>query len=150
LILKVHEKVSQHIQAREICEIGHQIRKANNQKVRTPLLNLNIKIDKDVSKIKNNIWEVVLTELNIKNIVINDSFRYPEKEVFVTEKDLEKEGRLRDLIREVQAIRKNLGLLVSDNIRLKAPKEDVVLLEGLKKKLRITEIIEGDKIEVAD
>ncbi|MFO0704030.1 MAG: class I tRNA ligase family protein [Patescibacteria group bacterium] len=134
---------------REICEIGHQIRKSNNQKVRTPLISLDVKIDKDVSKIHSNMWEVVLSELNIKNIVINNSFRYPEKEVIFTSEELEKEGRVRDLIREVQAIRKNIGLQVSDSIRLKAPVKDIELLTSLKKKLRITEILEGDKIEVA-
>lgn len=59
--------------ARQICEIGHQIRKTNAWKVRKPLAKLEITIDADCSKISDSIWQTVLEELNVKNILVNGS-----------------------------------------------------------------------------
>ena len=145
----IHSELEANMQiAREICEAGHQMRKQNNQKVRTPLASISVKIEKDASSLHNNTWEVILAELNVKNIVVNDGVRYPKIEVVVTEEELAKEGKLRDLAREVQALRKEKGLSVGDTIKVKAPKELIIHLETLQKKLRISAISEGDRIEI--
>ena len=145
----IHQELEKNMQiAREICEVGHQIRKQNNQKVRTPLASISVKIDKEAGGLHENTWEVVLAELNVKNIVVNESIRYPKSEVIVTEDELIREGQLRDLAREVQALRKEKGLSVGDSIRIKAPKEFFTYLETLQKKLRISAISEGDRIEI--
>ena len=103
----IHQELEKNMQiAREICEVGHQIRKQNNQKVRTPLASISVKIDKEAGDLHENTWEVVLAELNVKNIVVNESIRYPKSEVIVTEDELIREGQLRDLAREVQALEK--------------------------------------------
>ncbi len=145
----IHEDLENDIGiARKVCEMGHQIRKTNGQKVRTPLARLEIQIDEDASGIHDDTLSLILDELNVKNIIINSSVRYPSVEVIVTEQELQAEGKLRDLSREVQALRKEKGLGISQDISLKAPQDLIPFFEKLQKKLRIREIVQGDKVEI--
>ena len=111
--------------ARKIVELGQAERKIAGVKIRIPLANLKIKAESSVNfkSISEEVWDVVLKELNVKNLTINDNFHYPEKEVKVTEAQLEKEGKLRELIRQIQSERKLKGLKPEDKIDLTIPKE---------------------------
>jgi len=136
--------------ARKIVEAGQAERKTTGIKVRIPLANLNIKTDltANLKKISSEIWDVVLKELNIKNITINGDFHYPEKEVKVTEEQLQKEGRMRELIREIQSQRKLKGLKTDEKISLVIPKEFEKEVEFIGKRVLAKDIEFGDKVEV--
>ncbi|MFA6017491.1 MAG: isoleucine--tRNA ligase [Patescibacteria group bacterium] len=136
--------------ARKVVEAGQAERKLTGVKVRIPLANLNIKteIDSNLKSISNEVWEVVLKELNIKNITINDKFHYPEKEVKVTEEQLAKEGKLRNLIREIQSERKLKGLKTDQKINLTIPKEFEIDSNFIAKRVLANKIDFGPKIEI--
>jgi hypothetical protein len=69
--------------ARKVVEAGQAERKTTGVKVRIPLANLNINVEDTLNykSISNDVWGVVLKELNIKNITVNKDFHYPTKEV---------------------------------------------------------------------
>jgi len=134
--------------ARQICEIGHQIRKTNAWKVRKPLAKLEITIDADCSKIKDNIWQTVLEELNVKNIVVNGSIRYPNPEVVITEEELQHEGDLRDLIREIQGMRKEKNIGVNELVNIQVPKQFIGDIEYIKRRVRAESVKEGESVEL--
>ncbi|MFA5769973.1 MAG: class I tRNA ligase family protein [Patescibacteria group bacterium] len=136
--------------ARKIVEAGQAERKLTGVKVRIPLVNLNIKSELTVNfkSVSNEVWDVVLKELNIKNITINSNFHYPEKEVKVTEEQLKKEGQLRELIREIQGERKIKGLKPNDKIDLIIPEEFKAEKDYISKKVLAKKISFGDKVEV--
>src|SRR3989339_272495 len=136
--------------ARKIVEAGQAERKLTGVKVRIPLANLNIKTELtvDLKKISNEVWEVVLKELNIKNITVNNKFHYPEKEVKVTKEQLEKEGKLRELIREIQSQRKLKGLKTNDKISLTVPEEFKDDKDFIAKRVLASSISFGNKIEI--
>ena len=136
--------------ARQVCEAGHQIRKANNWKVRMPLRKLEVVIDKDYSTIKDNLWQVVLDELNVKNIVVNRKQSYPKVEHMVTDEQLAYEGKVRDIIREVQALRKDAKIAIGQLVKLQIPSDYKEYSEEIKKQARITEIILGDTLKLVD
>ncbi len=131
------ELEEQMILARKVVEIGHSKRKELGVKVRKPLLKLEINIEENIKLIPSEIWEVVLKELNIKNIVINNSFQYPEKEIVVSSEELEYEGEIREFIRLTQAERKKLGLKPSDYIKVNIPVKFSKDEKFLRKKLMI-------------
>ena len=133
--------------ARQICEIGHQIRKTNAWKVRKPLAKLEITIDADCSKIPDAIWQTVLEELNVKNILINGSVRYPDPEVVVTEKELQHEGDLRDLIREIQGMRKEKNIGVNELVNIQVPTQFAGDIEYIKKRVRAESAEVGETLE---
>jgi hypothetical protein len=92
-------------------------------KVRMPLLKIDVEVDSNPDFIRKEIWAIVLDELNIKNIVVNNKFKYPEKEVILSDEELTKEGEVRDLIRQIQNKRKEMGLKPNQFIKFTIPKK---------------------------
>lgn len=109
--------------ARKVVEVGHSKRKEDGKKVRIPLAKLELTVEGDYSDITKGIWEIVLKELNVKNIVVNKKIKYPKKEVLVTQEELDYEGSLREFMRASQGKRKELGLKPTDYINLEIPEE---------------------------
>lgn len=143
----IHLELEHHTSvARQICEIGHQIRKTNAWKVRKPLAKLEITIDADCSKIKDNTWQTVLDELNIKNIVVNGGVRYPNPEVVVSEEELQHEGAVRDLIRTIQGMRKEKNIGVNELVKIQVPKEFAADIEYIKKRVRAASVNVGETL----
>ncbi|MBI3366489.1 hypothetical protein HY041_02580 [Candidatus Roizmanbacteria bacterium] len=133
---------------RKVVEVGHAARKLENIKVRIPMAKLEIAIEENPSEVSNEIWEVVLKELNVKNIFVNKKIKYPKQEVKVSNDELKKEGELRELIRTIQAKRKELGLQPTDMITVTIPHEFGKNADYLKKKLLAREIILGNELNI--
>ncbi len=136
--------------ARKIVEAGQAERKITGVKVRIPLADLAIKtqLTSNLESIPNEVWEVVVKELNIKNITINNKFHYPKETVKVTKEQLEKEGRLRELIREIQSIRKLKNLRTDESIELVIPKGFEDEKDFIAKRVLAKKISFGGKTEV--
>jgi len=136
--------------ARKVVEAGQAERKTTGVKVRIPLANLSVKVEESVNYklISNDVWGVVLKELNIKNITVNKDFHYPSKEIKVTEEQLLKEGKLRELIRDIQSQRKLKSLKTDDKINLVIPKEFENEINYISKRVLAKKVSFGDKIEV--
>ncbi|HPD74238.1 MAG TPA: isoleucine--tRNA ligase [bacterium] len=108
--------------------------------------------------------KLILEETNIKNIEVVDSL--DEKPMWETDltnsiklnieitEDLLKEGKAREFIRNVQDIRKAMGLQISDEIVLtyqdSSDMSEIISLYGdeIKNKLLAKEIIPGEEIKV--
>ncbi|KKS46769.1 isoleucine--tRNA ligase [Candidatus Gottesmanbacteria bacterium RIFCSPHIGHO2_01_FULL_42_27] len=104
--------------ARKIVEKGHSLRKSMGIKVRRPLIKLKVETEENPKNIPAEVWDLILAELNVKNIVVNNKIKYPVTEIKVSEEDLEKEGRAREIVRRVQLMRKEMGLGLTDKIKL--------------------------------
>ncbi|MFA6532783.1 MAG: isoleucine--tRNA ligase [Patescibacteria group bacterium] len=147
----INEKLEREMEtARKVVEAGQAERKITGVKVRIPLANLNIKTElpTNLELISNEVWEVVIKELNIKNITVNDKFHYPKVTVKVTKEQLEKEGKLRELIREIQSIRKLKNLRTDESIELVVSDEFESEKDFIAKRVLAKKISFGDKTEV--
>ncbi len=142
--------------ARQLVEEGHAYRKKNALKVRKPLLNIELSTTSEsrlsstpevVSKISDEIWDVVLDELNVKNVTVG-KLHYPAIPVEVSDQDLQYEEDARTLIRTIQQERKNLGLLPGDKISLTLPSYPKQFEEFIKTKVLADTINTGDKLLV--
>lgn len=133
--------------ARSLVEEGHAFRKKNALKVRKPLLNIVLESRPEVDNIPDAIWDVVLDELNVKNISIGD-FHYPKTPVEVSQHELDDEETVRDLIRTIQQERKTLGLLPGDRITLVLPDYPKKFEELILKKVLANTIEAGEKLVV--
>jgi isoleucyl-tRNA synthetase len=134
--------------ARKIVEAGHAKRKSLGVKVRMPLSTLTIETEVNPKLIREEIWPIILSELNVKNMVVNQDFRYPKTEVKVSEEELKKEGDLRELIRRIQAKRKEMGLKPNQPIRVTVPKEFQPFKEEIKRKVVASNITFGESLIV--
>jgi len=135
--------------ARVVVEAGHAKRKEEGKKVRIPLATINVKVEGSFEKISDEVWDVVLKELNVKNIVVNEKTRYPKKEVVVTEEELLSEGQLRELIRSIQSKRKELGMSPTDKITLTIPDAFMSQIDYIKKRVMAKKVVIGDEITVS-
>ena len=134
--------------ARKIVEAGHALRKSEGKKIRVPLRSLSVELKEDIVKISDPVWELVLKELNIKNVVVNKIIKYPSVEIEVSDDDLAKEGSIRESIRNIQSKRKELGLKPTDKVKVVIPENLVSISDEIKKKILASEIVIGDKLEV--
>lgn len=146
---KVDQKLEQEmLLARKIVEAGHAKRKADGTKVRTPLARLEITLEGINPNLSDEIWDLVLKELNIKNITVNNKIKYPKKEVIVTEEALEKEGRLRDLIRKIQAKRREMGIKPDQKTLTTVPSEFESETDYIKRKVNARQVRLGTDLQI--
>ena len=109
------------IYVREICEQGNMIRKTNNLSTRQPLSKATINNSQKID-LNSDLIDIIKNELNVKNIDIKSS-----KENLSVNLDtnitleLKAEGDARDLIRQIQSLRKENNLDLKDKIKIFAP-----------------------------
>ncbi len=106
---------------REICEQGNMVRKTNNISTRQPLSKAIVSTSK-LLNLTDDLIDVIKNELNVKevevtksqdNLVVNlDTNITPE---------LKSEGDMRDLIRQIQSLRKEANLDLKAKIKIFAP-----------------------------
>ncbi|HRP50988.1 MAG TPA: class I tRNA ligase family protein [Candidatus Dojkabacteria bacterium] len=134
---------------REISTLGQSLRVQNNLKVRQPLQSVEIYLqDKNLATEGDMGWmnEIVKDELNVKQVKFVN--KKPENELLVSSglndtlfvgldskltPELEAEGILRELTRQIQSQRKKLGLNMGDKIDLTIQTDDKKL-DGIIKK----------------
>ncbi len=133
---------------RKIAEVGHAWRKENGKKVRLPLAKIEIEVKDYHGPIRNEVWDILLKELNIRNIVVNKKIRYPQTETVVTDLELEFEGKLRDLVREIQGKRKEMGLTPNHKIRIVIPTAMKRFSAEISRKVVAGEVQYGDAVRV--
>jgi len=133
--------------ARKIAELGHAKRKEAQIKLRQPLSSLtyklNIKLDKDLE-------QILVEELNVKHVEYKKSSSVIPDVILDTKitPSLKEEGEARDLIRQIQQLRKEHNLTLADKTKIFVsdwPKnfEDLIL-----KSTASISIAKGDQLKV--
>lgn len=128
---------------RSAVEAGHAKRKQDGTKVKTPLKTLDLNLLGDYSSVWHDVWDVVLVELNVKNIVLNSKTRYPKKEAEVTDEMLVKEGEARNIVRNIQSERKKLTTSLDEKIDVFLPSWPEEFEEEIKRKALIDTLSKG-------
>ncbi len=104
---------------RKIAELAHAKRKEAGIKLRQPLASVSYKAP---AKLSEDLEKILADELNVKKVEYLKSSTEPEAilDTKLTQ-DLQEEGEVRDLIRQVQQLRKEQGLILTDKTRIFAP-----------------------------
>jgi len=124
---------------RQIVEKGHAARKAAGVKVRQPLRKLKAKSQ----KLKAEFVELIKDELNVKEVEFVEG--KGDLEVTLDTKitpELKAEGEARELIRQIQDLRREVGCRLDEEIVVEAPRwprefEDYIRRKTLASKLRV-------------
>ncbi|MCL5004147.1 MAG: isoleucine--tRNA ligase [Patescibacteria group bacterium] len=107
---------------RKICELGHAQRKEKSIKVRQPLAK--VIVNYSGSAVGKDLEQLILDEVNIKMVEWKKDTTASEPQVTldtVITPELKAEGEARDLVRQIQDLRKEAGCKVTDRIRIFAP-----------------------------
>jgi len=124
-------------EAREVTANALSLRQKFNIKVRQPLNSL--KINQEGLEIQNypQLLDIIKEEINVKNIIFDNSLKEPmELDTNITP-ELKEEGDLRELVRQIQEIRKALKLTPQDRIALNFFTDNEEIKEFLTKKSEI-------------
>ncbi len=132
--------------AREIVEKAHAQRKDHGRKVRQPLrMWLSGKIAESFSP---DVLKVIGEELNVKIIVGKPPhFEDVEIDPEITP-DLKVRGEVRELIRNIQNLRKEAGCELSDEITVEAPSWPKEFEKEIKQKTLATELKIGSELKI--
>lgn len=135
---------------KELIELGRAKRKELRIKTRQPLRSLTISLPPDKNIFKDNFLEygkkIIKEELNVKEVVIkiNKKGEIGLEYDTTLDDELRYEGELRELIRKIQAFRKQLKITPEQKIKLFLPKKFAKDGDFIKKRVL------AEKIELAD
>lgn len=128
---------------RLVVEKVHAIRKEKGIPVRQPLATLSSVLPKPPAK---NLYEYLLEELNVKEWKVENGAKEENLLDTTITPELEEEARVRELIRKVQDVRKEMNLDLSEEISITSPwlPREKWLVERLKKKIVAQKISLGE------
>lgn len=142
---------------REIVEAGHRARKENKLKVRQPLASATTNIPADLQfKVRSNADSykaLVMEELNVKNVIPGPDVAEGEMitvsyDITLTD-ELRMEGKVRELIRSIQAERKKQGIKLEQKIDLTIPEEFAGYEETIRKAVLTNTVTVGSELRIA-
>lgn len=142
-------------EARRVVSLGLEARARANIKVRQPLQSLTIQ--KGERELAPELLALIKDEVNVRDVRYGDVQESVALDTNLTD-ELIQEGKIRDLIRAVQDLRRQAGLVPQEKIRLSIKKEDEALIasyrEQLQKVANVEEVAETsgemkiEKIEI--
>lgn len=131
---------------RQICELGHGQRKKKAIKVRQPLQL--IKVKTEVKKLPEELVQLIKDELNIKEVkfISNKNLKI-ELDTKITP-PLKKEGKARDLIRQIQEARKKANCQLNELVTVYLPSWPVEFEEEIKRKTLAKDLRKGKTVRI--
>lgn len=132
---------------RKLVEMGHAQRKKANMKLRQPLSSVEYTADIRLSE---ELEKILAEELNVKKVEYKKGRELGAKVDIRLTPELLAEGEARDLIRQIQQMRKEMGLTLKDKIVIKLnslPKSEALVSLVLKQTNAIS-LSKGDKLEI--
>lgn len=110
---------------RKICELGHAARKEAKIKVRQPLQSIKVKTKSELN-LSGELVQLIKEELNVKEVLFEKKAK--QKEEIMVELDtkitaeLKAEGEDRELIRQIQELRKERKCRLDEKIEVTTPR----------------------------
>ena len=132
---------------REVVELGHSKRKEAELKLRQPLAKLTYSLSR---KLSDDLEEVIAQELNVKSVEYKKSSAPKpavELDTVVTQ-DLAEEGKAREIIRQVQQMRKDATLTLKDKIEIYLPQWPEQYTEMILKMTSAVKLVKSDQAEI--
>lgn len=135
---------------RKICELGHAARKEAKIKVRQPLQLIKVK-SKDDLKPDRELVQLIKEELNVKDVEFVKG--KDELSIKLDEKitpGLAAEGKARELVRQIQELRKKAGFKLDQKIIVYAPAfpEEEELKDYIMRKTLAKKLVPGKRLRI--
>lgn len=134
---------------RKIVEKGHAVRKVAKIPVRQPLSSATVSCKEKLTDF--GLLQLIKDELNVKVVVWEKGETEPEVELdIIITPELKEEGKARELARQIQEERKELGAPLDAKIIVTAPwlPKDKHLVKWLKNRVLADSLESGDKFQV--
>lgn len=130
---------------RDIVSNGNAVRKEKQLSIRQPLSEV---VVEGFESLSSEYEQIIQEELNVKSITWKKSDKQVVTLVTELTQELKDEGEARNLIRQIQALRKKEGLELSDRIVISLPMWPKSQETYIKEKTLAAEIREGNILEI--
>lgn len=135
---------------RQLVEVGHSQRKEAGIKLRQPLQKFTYSLGSQLPK---DLEQVLTDELNVKEVEYKQSSGEGKLDGSIDTnitQYLQAEGEARELIRQIQSLRKEQGLTLLDKVRVTIPNKpsDEDLTKLILKQTNAVELVDGTEIEI--
>ncbi len=132
---------------RRLVEIGHAQRKEAEMKLRQPLQSFSYK---SAAQLSEELEKVLAEELNVKGVSYEGKGEVGGTIDTKLTPELEQEGKTRDLIRQIQVLRKEAGLTLGDKVKVTSDfvPEDATLKEMIMKQTNTVTLESGDQVSI--
>lgn len=148
LSIKNNELIEEMELVRKVCELGHAKRKEAKMKVRQPLKELRIKNLE--SRIGAELLSLIKDELNVKEVEVVAGKGELQVELDRTlTPELIEEGKARELVRQIQLVRRESGCGLSDRVIVTCPDWPKQFEDLIKKETLAQTITKGDILQVS-
>jgi isoleucyl-tRNA synthetase len=131
---------------RTLCQLAHAQRQLVNIKIRQPLSCLDLHCP---TKLSPQLLKIIADEVNVKQVNIT---KQTEDLKVILEStitpELAAEGEYRDLVRNIQVLRKNRSLRVQDRIKIFAPEWPKIFEKQILEKTLADSIQKGDTLDL--
>jgi len=134
--------------ARKIVELGHAERRTQNLKVRQPLAKITVHFHP--LKHQKELGELVAAELNVKHVQWKESKDTEPKialDTTITD-ELKAEGEARDLMRQIQDLRKKKQVKIDEWVSVQLPSWPEEWEEQIKQKTKVEKLVQGPSVEL--
>lgn len=128
---------------RQIVEKAHAQRKKADKKVRQPLPRL----EYPKPKLPNDLEILVAEEVNVKEVIATTKVSTVVIQTTLT-KQLEEEGKAREIVRTIQQARKEAGCQLDQKIAVALPSWPKGFEEYIKKETLAKSLIKGEKLKI--
>ncbi len=139
---------------RDVAEAGQRVRKEHKLKVRQPLASMTVTLPEGRTfahkEYQKEYDSLLADELNVKKVEWKSSKSDTIEVVYDTNltPELIVEGELRDLVRQIQALRKDQGAKMIDKVAVTVPEKFKDFSEQLKKQVSASTITYGAEVKV--
>lgn len=135
------------IVVREIVEMGHANRKEASLKLRQPLARVTYFYKEELSQ---ELAQIIADELNVKYVEYknsSDELVSVELDTKITQ-ELKDEGKARDIIRDIQKLRKESGMTLKDKIIVQMPEWPVNFEPRILKATASVSVTKGPELKI--
>jgi isoleucyl-tRNA synthetase len=131
---------------RSVVEKGHSKRKESSIKLRQPLAKVSYQA---ANKLSEELEQIVADELNVKEVEFGKKSDEPEVELDMKiTPELAKEGEAREIIRNIQKMRKEQDMTLKDSIEVGLPSWPAEFAELIKKQTNTVSLIKSENLEI--
>jgi isoleucyl-tRNA synthetase len=130
---------------KEIVNQGRFLRSEKGMKLRQPLAKLEVVAPGE--KPKENLLQVIAKELNVKQVEWSTGEELQIKFDFTLTPELQAEGAARELMREIQKLRKKAGLKLEQQVKVSAPEWPQGWQGEIEKKTQ-TKLVKGESLSI--
>lgn len=136
------ELLQEMLAIRPVIEAGHAQRKGSGIKVRQPLAA--VRVQSPQTEPSTEVKEIIMQELNVKSVEWSKAEELSVSLDTALTPELEAEGKAREIIREVQQLRKEQNVPIDGEIILTLPTWPAEWEEAIRQKTKAKELLQGE------